>query len=153
MLIIKQIAILAENYILITKRRLYKLLRGTLSQNWVDGLRLVTKSLNETPLKRLGWLTPNDITSEVGSVLVDRAKKLHHLPIEKEPTFQQQQENTENYSGDLSVGDYVYKDFDAKLFDKSFDVSVIMAFSKIQLFVLFCPLNCVMKGARRTLEK
>jgi len=125
MLIIKQIAILAENYILITKRRLYKLLRGTLSQNWVDGLRLVTKSLNETPLKKLGWLTPNDITSEVGSALVDRAKKEHHLPIDKEPTFLQQKQNIENYSGDLNIDDYVYKDFDAKLFDKSFDVSVI----------------------------
>jgi len=109
---------------LITKRRLYKLLRGTLSKQWVAALKLVTKSLNETPLQRLGWLQPNDLTPEIGSVLVDKAKKQHNLPILKEPTYSEQKLNSIQNQSDLKVGDYVYKNFDQKLFDKSFDVSV-----------------------------
>jgi len=72
----------------------------------------------------VGWLKPNDITNEASSVLVDKAKKSHHIEVIKQPTYQEQKLNSERYSGDLKVGDYVYKQFDSKLFDKSFDVSV-----------------------------
>jgi len=90
----------------------------------VKPLEIVTNSYNNTPIQRLGWLKPNDIVSPASSVQVDEAKRQHHIPILKEPTYKEQQENTNNYAGDLKVNDYVYKDFDSKLFDKSFDVSV-----------------------------
>jgi len=100
------------------------LLRGTLDTNWVSALKIVTESLNNTPIQRLGWLKPNDVRSEADSVAVDKAKEEHNIPIIKEPNYQTQRSNSENYKGDLKVSDYVYKQFDSKLFDKSFDVSV-----------------------------
>jgi len=81
-------------------------------------------------------LKPNDIKSEIGSALVDAAKQEHKIPITKEATFKQQKSNSESYKGDLQVGDYVYKQFDAKLFDKSFDVSVRFHFTQYSLIYL-----------------
>lgn len=114
----------SELYIQIVKRKLYMLLRGTLSQKWVAALNNVVKSLNNTPIKRLGWLRPIDIQSEVGSAFVDQAKRDNNVPILKEATYVEHRHNITSYSGDLKVLDYVYKDFDKKIFDKSFDVSV-----------------------------
>jgi len=101
------------------------LLRDALNPNWIKPLEVVTSSYNNTPIERLGWLKPNDVTSPASSVQVDRAKKQNQIPISKEPTFDQMRENVMNYSGKIKVNDYVYKDFDSKLFDKSFDVSVM----------------------------
>jgi len=95
-----------------------------MTQDWVEKLVNVTNSLNQTPIKKLGFLKPNDIISEESSVFVDEEKKRHHIEILKEPTYKEQIQNTDAYNGDLKVLDYVYSDFDAKLFDKSFDVSV-----------------------------
>ena len=101
-------------------------LRGTLSQDWVSALPQVIKSLNETPLKKLGWLTPNSIHSEIDSVRVRTAKEAHLITTYKEPNFQTQRENQLAYkkSKGLQINDFVYLDFDEKLFDKSFNVSV-----------------------------
>jgi len=75
-------------------------------------------------LKRLGYLRPNDINSEADSVAITRAKKEHGIDVYKEPSFEEQSHNIKNYQGDLQISDYVYRDFDTKLFDKSYDVSV-----------------------------
>lgn len=99
-------------------------LRGSLSKSWVKRLRTITDSLNKTPIRRLGFLRPIDITSEVSSTFVDKAKNDHNVQISKEPTYSEQIENNKSYQGDLKVSDYVYKQFDSSLFDKSFDVSV-----------------------------
>jgi len=114
----------AEEGILLIKRKLYMTLRGTLSQKWAKILLKVADQLNNTPLKRLGWLSPASINSIQDSVKVNEAKTQHNIPIYKEPTYSQQRQNQTNYKGDLLVGDYVYLDFDQHLFDKSFDVSV-----------------------------
>lgn len=50
----KNKAAIAENYILILKRKLYMQLRGTLDNKWVSALPIVTRALNNTPIKRLG---------------------------------------------------------------------------------------------------
>ena len=84
----------------------------------------MVESLNNTPLKRLGWLTPNSIHNEASSVLVRNAKKKYNILENELPTYEEQKLNQENYSGDLKQDDYVYVDFVEKLFDKSFDVSV-----------------------------
>ncbi len=117
----------AENGILIIKKRLYKLLRGTLSQDWVKYLPQVVKSYNDTPIKKLGWLTPSSITSEIDSVKVAEAKAKNNIPTYSEPPFEEQRQNQKLYESNkdyLQINDYVYLDFDEKLFDKSFDVSV-----------------------------
>lgn len=102
------------------------ILRGSLSRDWVKFLPNVIRDINNTPVQRLGWLKPNDIVSEESSVLVDEAKRQHKVPILKEPTYEEQKLNTETAktTTDLKQFDYVYKQFDSKLFDKSFDVSV-----------------------------
>ena len=114
----------AEHGIQIVKRKLYLMLRGELSHQWESYLPKVTDGLNKTPLKRLGWLSPNAITNEVGSVAVNQARNKIGLSTNKEPSYEMKIKNQQNYTGDLKVGDYVYLDFDEKVFDKSFDVSV-----------------------------
>jgi len=124
----------AEQGIYLVKRKLYLMLRAQLSQHWEEFLPKVTNSLNETPLKRLGWLTPNSIINQAGSVAVDNARKAIGLSINEEPTYEEKIANQNNYKGDLKVGDYVYLDFNEKAFDKSFDISVRTITFKSLLF-------------------
>ena len=117
----------AENAILNVKRRLYKLLRGTLSHDWVSELPKTVEALNNTPIRKLGYLTPNSIISEKDSVNVYHAKEKLNITSYSEPNFHLQRQNQENYTSEkhlLQVNDYVYLDFNEKIFDKSFDVSV-----------------------------
>ena len=120
----KNKASFAEYGILLVKRKLYLLLRSQMKHTWVTFLPKVVDSLNNTPLKRLGWLTPNSIHDEASSVFVDQAKSKNNISTEKLPTYSEQQENQQNYDGDLKKDDYVYLDFDENVFGKSFDVSV-----------------------------
>ena len=103
------------------------ILRGILSQNWPKYLPTVVKSLNDTPLKKLGYLKPNSIHSEIDSVKVQELKKVNSIVTYNEPNIEIQHENKKVYekeSSNFQVNDYVYLDFDEKLFDKSFNVSV-----------------------------
>jgi hypothetical protein len=117
----------AENAIYIIKKKLYMLLRGTLSQNWVSEIQNVVKNYNSTPNRKLGWITPNSIHSEIDSVRVERAQKQNNINVYREPKFEDQIKNQEEYElnkNNLQVGQYVYLDFDEKVFSKSFDVQV-----------------------------
>jgi hypothetical protein len=117
----------AENAIYIIKKKLYMLLRGTLSQDWVDQIENVVNSYNSTPIKKLGWLAPNSIHSEIDSVRVSTAQKKAGIKVYHEPNFTEQIKNQREYESNpnnLQVGQYVYLDFDEKVFSKSFDVQV-----------------------------
>jgi hypothetical protein len=117
----------AENAIFIVKKKLYMLLRGTLSQNWVDAIQNVVNSYNNTPIKKLGWIKPSTIHSEIDSVRVQKAQIKNKVKVYREPNFEQQIENQKEYelqTKNLQVGEYVYLDFGEKLFTKSFDVQV-----------------------------
>ena len=120
----KNKASFAEYGILLVKRRLYMILRSELSQKWVSYLKTTVQGLNNTPMKRLGWLTPSSIKDERDSVRVQNAKSQEGINVIKPLTYKQQSENQLNYKGDLQKEDYVYLDFPQKIFDKSFDVSV-----------------------------
>lgn len=118
---------IVEHYIYLIKKKLYMLLRGTLSNRWAAQIKNVVESFNNTPIERLGWLTPNAINSEIDSVKVDEAKLKNHISTYKEPDYEKQLANQTSYlnnSKNLQPNDYVYKNFDEKLFDKSYDVSV-----------------------------
>jgi hypothetical protein len=117
----------AENYIRIVKKKLYMLLRGILNQNWVKYLSIVVDSLNKTPIKKLGWLQPDMINSEKDSVKIQTAQKINKKSTFREPPFEIQRQNQQNYEDDkklLQIKDYVYLDYNEKMFDKSFDVAV-----------------------------
>jgi len=118
----------AEHYLYLVKRREYMLLRGTLSRDWVSNLQPVCESFNNTPLKRLGWLKPNDIKSFKDSILVHEAKLKHNIPILTQPLFQTQEQNQKTYEANskntLQENSYCYLDFNSSVFDKAYDVSV-----------------------------
>ena len=121
-------AFLAEHYIYIVKKYLYMTLRGTLNQNWVESLEKIVLSMNNTPINRLGFLKPNDITTEIDTVFVRLAQKENNVKVNKEQSLEEQKQNQINYVSsqtNIQVNDYVYRDFDQKLFDKSYNVSVL----------------------------
>ena len=120
----KNKASFAEYGILLVKRKLYLMLRSQLSHRWVHFIDNVVNSLNNTPLKRLGGLTPDSIHNEADTVFVQQAKAKNNVSALKTPTYDEMLSNQSNYKGDLKIDDYVYLDFNEKLFDKSFDVSV-----------------------------
>lgn len=100
------------------------MLRGSLSQDWPSLINKVSKDYNNTPLKKIGWLKPNDITNISDSVKVNENKKKHNISIYREPNFKAQSENVKAYElkNNLKTGDYVYLDFGEDIFGKSFDV-------------------------------
>ena len=125
-------AAFAENIIQILKRRLYKYLRGTLNKNWPEVLETVVKDYNNTPLKKIGYLKPNDIASKFDSKKVRDALQLHNIEQKDEPDYKTQISNQEIFNKlghpkELSVitkGDYVFVNFLQKNFDKGFDYQV-----------------------------
>ena len=117
-----------EHYIYLVKRRLFMLLRGTLSKNWVSQLPKICDSFNNTPLKRLGWLKPNDINTLIDAVRVNEAKKKFGIPVLSEPSFKEQQENQISYENNkknlYQANQFCYVDMNSSVFDKAYDVSV-----------------------------
>jgi len=117
----------AERYIYIVKRKLYMLLRSQLSENWVKFIKVVVEGFNNTPIKKLGYLKPNEIKSERDSVQIDinnSSKASSYLP-----SFTIQQTNQKLYEDNknlLQPGDFCYKFYDEKLFDKKYNISVRM---------------------------
>ena len=100
------------------------MLRSELRHRWVHFIPNVVNSLNNTPLQRLGWLTPNSLHNEAATVFVKEARAKNNIPPIITPNYSQMKKSQSEYDGDLKVNDYVYLDFNEKLFDKSFDVSV-----------------------------
>jgi len=113
-------------YIYIVKRKLYMILRSQLSENWTKYLDVVIKGYNKTPLKKLGYLCPNDIKSEKNSVDVKVNRNLHGISVYKQPDFETQIKNVENFENEakLQKGDYCYKFYDENLFSKKYNISV-----------------------------
>lgn len=135
----------AEWAILIIKRRLYKLLRGSLSQDWPNFIEKIADDHNNTPQKKLGFLKPNDIQNSFDSAKVWKLKNLQDIPHFLEPTYKQQiinQHLNDTDDKSLKVNDYVYIDFKQSLFGKSFDVQVVLSrFLRILIILEFflCP--------------
>lgn len=117
----------AEWGILNIKKRLYKMLRGNLTQDWPQFIKKVVNDHNNTPLKKLGWLKPNDINNEFDSIKVENAQKQINYHPYREPKLDIRTKNQLSYENDntkLQKGSYVYLDFKETLFGKSFDVQV-----------------------------
>jgi hypothetical protein len=118
----------AENYIFQTKKRLYMMLRGNLTQNWVKYLPIIVEQHNNSPNEKLGGLTPNSIHSEYDSVLVNQRLKKTKKEIYQEPTYQEQISNKkiyENNTNNIQANDYVYLSTKEDQFSKSYDTKVL----------------------------
>ena len=103
------------------------LLRSKLSRDWIHYLPFVTDALNNTPLKKIGFLKPLDIQSEADTIKVESALRSHGLKPLELPTFQEQNVNQKKYEAqkkNIQVNTFCYLDFGENLFDKSFHVSV-----------------------------
>jgi hypothetical protein len=102
--------------------------------------------MNSTPLKRLGYLMPDDINFEIDSVFVKESKENNGILTYSEPDFHQLEANQKNVlkDNDFAINSYVYLDFEEKLFDKSYDISVcknnITKLSKPLLLFPFCKI-------------
>jgi hypothetical protein len=121
----------AENGIYLIKRKLYMLLRGQLSHDWPKSIKLVVDSYNNTPIKKLGWLTPDSINNKIDSLKVRDAQRKYGIQVYHEPNFREQLQNLKikKYEPNtFQVGDFVYLTFNEKLFDKSYDVQVPLGF-------------------------
>lgn len=125
----------AEAAIFRVKRKLYIFLRSKLSKHWTEFIQQIVESLNNIPLKRIGYLKPNDITDVTSSYFVDQRLKANGLPIPKEPTYKKQQQNQTNYEklakhneNLIKTGDYVYLKQKEDVFGKSFDIQVLFSF-------------------------
>jgi len=99
-------------------------LRSELSEDWPKYINLVVQGLNNTPLRKLGYLKPNDINSEKNSVDVQVNKKVHNISTYRQPNFESQLKNVQEFKSELKVGDFCYKFYDEKLFDKKYNISV-----------------------------
>lgn len=107
--------------------RLYMAMRANLDDNWLKFLPHIVKALNQRRLKRIGFLSPADITSNLDDVKVQRALAEHKIEPYKQPNWRQQDQNQINYEKskkELQVGTYVYKDEKPHIFSKSYDAHV-----------------------------
>ena len=127
----------AESYIFQIKKRLFMMMRGTLTQNWTKYLPVIAEQHNNTPNKKLGGLTPNSIHSEFDSVLVTERLRNEKRLVYQEPNFHQQIANMKSYeanSNNIQVNDYVYLSTKEDQFSKSYDTKVLFS----RNFVFIC---------------
>ena len=154
-------AAFAEHAIYLVKRRLYRLIRSLLSDNWYKYLLQVVKNLNDTPNSAIGNLKPNEIHSPDDDVKIDKK-----IGFKKLPSAQNLEDNEINYlkiKDNLKPGDHVYLDFPSKPFDKSFDlqrgqlfiVKNVLAGEKPEIFYLIDLLKDPVPGTfyRQQLHK
>ena len=122
-------ASVAENAIKTVKRKLFMLLRQSLSRDWVKYLPIINEALNLQPRPALGYMSPVQVQCPEAGPVLERAKAVHHVVEKKEPTIKVMKKNQSNFEESASespykVGNYVYKNFLPQAFDKSFDAQV-----------------------------
>jgi hypothetical protein len=121
-------AAIAEHAIFLVKRKLYFLMRSQKTRDWVGLLPTAVKLLNARPVKKIGNLAPQEITSMLDDVKVQRALEESCQEPHAEPNLKEQAENQKNYieKGTYKPGSFVFLDKKEKTFSKSFDVKVTL---------------------------
>ena len=117
----------SEQAIYLVKRKLYRMMRQQMDDNWPKYLNLVVDGLNETPRKNSGFVAPAEINSLADGVKIFNVRKELGIKVYQEPDYQTQNANQEFYETSLSkfqVGTYVYLDNKSTSFTKSFDTQV-----------------------------
>lgn len=106
----------------------------------------VVANLNKRKLKRIGYLTPEDINSNLDDILVQEALRKHKIVPYQQPDWRQQEKNQAKYEAqkqNLQVGDFVYKDQKLSVFQKSYEayVSIVIQTQVLSLFCSFLSLE------------
>jgi len=150
----------AEHAIFVVKRKLFVMLRDRVSEHWPKYLPVVTENLNLQPRPALGYMTPAQIQSPMDDPAVQRAKKLHHIPQQEEPSQEEQEQNQKDFEASNSpykVGNYVFKNFLPNAFDKSFDTQVsiyiLSSFLKALLLNIYIHITAAITRIRKKIVR
>ena len=122
LLISMLVSCVLQNAIGTIKRRLYSFLNSKGVKNWPEALPKVTKNLNNTPMKALGFLAPNQVQTgldepKLRAAKAELAAKMN--PKQRERFFPQPETFTamlrnvatfDSKKQPFSCGDFVYKD-------------------------------------------
>ena len=128
---LKNKAAMAEHAIYLVKRKLYLIMRGERSKNWVKYLPIAVSLLNSRPLKRNGNVAPGSVNSMFDDIRIREAREAHHTAVPEEATWREQNELQANYEhskGNFQKDDFVYLDNKEKTFAKSFDPKISIIF-------------------------
>ena len=106
----------AEEAILRIKSRIYRALRSSLSQNWVELAPKIVLAINSSPNKGIGGLIPLKIKEPVNDPLV-RSKRSRP----EHPSWQEMEEHEKNVKPKFSVGQKVYLNFSRLPMYKAYD--------------------------------
>ncbi len=112
-------AAFAERAIQTVKRRLYRLLRVLLTQNWPNYLGQTVENINNSQLASLGGLRPNDFKSSLDDPKLDA-----RMGIPEDVSFEEQLQNQKQYEKQkdkFQKGDFVFVDFGPSTFAKGYD--------------------------------
>lgn len=120
---------MAEFGIYLTKRKIFLMEKSLHTQDWPSLLPNAVYQLNCRPLKRLNGLAPKDFVSQwddykvAAQITSDASSSNQPIASQSQPDLSQQLANQKAYesnSKELQVGSYVYVDYKAKSFSKSF---------------------------------
>ncbi len=117
----------------LVKRRLYRLCRVLLTNNWPKYLKTVVQALNNTPNKAIGFLKPSEIKSPLDDPKIDAV-----VGVPEDITFQDQIRNQESYESEtknLQIGDHVFMDFPPATLQKSFDSPVCCLYLNMYIYI------------------
>jgi hypothetical protein len=118
----------SEFGVYLVKKRLWMLMRSKLTSNWPKYLQAIVDALNQRPLKRIGYLKPADINSDLDDIKVQQALSDHKIEPYRQPDWRTQEKNQTDYENStknvLQVGTYVYADQKQQVFNKSFYIQV-----------------------------
>ncbi len=109
------------------KRRLYRLCRSLLTNDWPKYLQKIVSALNNTPNAAIGFLRPSEIKSPLDDPKIDSK-----IGVPEDTSFEEQRRNQKMYEENkklLQVGDHVYLDFPPSTMEKGFDSPVIFSLS------------------------
>ena len=116
------------------------MMRQNMDDKWPNYLNIVVDGLNEIPRKKLGFIAPAEINSLADGAKVFKARTDLGIKVYLEPDYHMQNDNQDAFEDSLSkfqVGTFVYLDYKATNFTKSFDTQVCFLLTGI--FGNFAP--------------
>jgi hypothetical protein len=112
-------AFVSENFIRITKARMYRSLRANFSVSWEKTLPYIVAGINNTPSPALGGYTAESLNSPSQDPITREVRRQGEL---------NRKEDKKVVAKEYEIGQFVYVDFPDVPFMKSFDFARGMAY-------------------------